>query len=162
MRQKQLCKTQQNLFRKDQEKKNHTKIFDSSHFTDYSVWDLKKEQCKSVLEVSDPKGRFCILQIPKHHPDRYGLSSSIPWHMIPAATPTSAHASPDHAAPFFPLCEQKVFAELGCKVHQETYRVGKEPGGKIFSELVSQSHSLRCCTTLLPWETKNCRAGAGK
>lgn len=115
MRQKELCKTQQN------------------HFTDHSVWDLKKEQCKSVLEVSDPKGHFCILQIPKHHPDRYGLSSSIPWHMIPAATPTSAHASPDHAAPFFPLCEQKVFAELGCKEHQETYRVGKEPGGKIFS-----------------------------
>lgn len=87
----------------------------------------------SVLEVSDLKGHICISQIPKHHPDRYGLSSSIPWHMIPAATPTSVHASPDHAAPFFPLCEQKVFAEQRDKLHQETYQARKESGGKIFS-----------------------------
>lgn len=121
-----------NFFRKNQEK-NCTKIFDSSNFTDHTVWDLKKEQCMSVLEVSDLKWRFCISQFPKHHPDRYGLSSSIPQHMIPVVTPTSVHASPDHAAPFFSLCEQKFFAELGCKLHQEIYQAGKQPRGKIFS-----------------------------
>jgi len=53
--------------------------------------------------------------------------------MIPAATPTSVHASPAYAAPFFPSSQQKVFAELSCKVDQETYPAAKQPGGKILS-----------------------------